>query len=481
MSSQDHFELMIPGATSSAGNVDVTAPYDGSQIATVERADGPAVDQALKTAYGLFRNRDSWLPPPKRIEILSRTTEIMKSRREELAREAAREGGKPLVDSLVEVDRAIDSVHICIETLRTEQGNVIPMNVTPSSANRFAATRREPIGVVVAVSAFNHPLNLIAHQVAPAIAVGCPVVVKPAQVTPLSCLRFVQMLREAGLPDEWCQPAITAGRDVATQLVTDARVAFFSFIGSAKVGWMLNSKLAPGARAALEHGGPAPAIIMADADFDVTVPSVLKGGFYHAGQVCVSVQRVFADQAIAEDFAAQLAAGAEKLRVGDPTLADTEVGPLISPAEVDRVADWVEEARAAGARVLSGGKKISDTCYEPTVLIGAPNDTKISTLEVFGPVVTIYPYTNVDDAIAQANSLPFAFQAAVYTTNVNGAMRAFARLDASAIMINDHTAFRVDWMPFAGIRQSGLGVGGVPYTMHEMQVEKMMVIKSPEL
>ena len=481
MSSQDHFALMIPGATSGAGNVDVTAPYDGSQIATVERADGSAVDQALKTAYGLFRNRDSWLPPPKRIETLSRTTEIMKGRREELAREAAREGGKPLVDSLVEVDRAIDSVHICIETLRTEQGNVIPMNVTPSSANRFAATRREPIGVVVAVSAFNHPLNLIAHQVAPAIAVGCPVVVKPAQVTPLSCLRFVQMLREAGLPDEWCQPAITAGRDVATQLVTDERVAFFSFIGSAKVGWMLNSKLAPGARAALEHGGPAPAIIMADADLDVTIPSVLKGSFYHAGQVCVSVQRVFVDQAIAEDFAARLAAGAEELRVGDPTLADTEVGPLISPAEVDRVAEWVEEARAGGAPVLCGGKKISDTCYAPTVLIGAPSDAKISTLEVFGPVVTIYPYSDVDDAIAKANGLPFSFQAAVYTTNVDGAMRAFARLDASAVMINDHTAFRVDWMPFAGIKQSGLGVGGLPYTMHEMQVEKMMVLKSPEL
>ena len=472
---------MVPGATSGAGYVDVNAPYDLSKIAAVERADGATVEHALATAYGLFRNRDAWKSGAERIEILERTANIMQSRRQELETEAAREGGKPLVDSLVEADRAIDSVRICIEVLRTEQGNVIPMNVTPSSSNRVAFTRREPIGVVVAVSAFNHPLNLIAHQVAPAVAVGCPVVVKPAQVTPLSCLRFIEILREAGLGNEWCQPVITAGRDVATDLVTDPRVAFFSFIGSAKVGWMLNSKLAPGARAALEHGGPAPAIVMADADMAVTIPSLLKGGFYHAGQVCVSVQRVFADQAIAEDLANRLAEGAKKLRVGDPTSPDTEVGPLISPAEVDRVSDWVEEARAAGAKVVCGGKKIGATCYEPTVLYNTPTNVKMSTLEVFGPVVSIRPYSDVNDAIAEANSLPFSFQAAAYTTNIEGAMRAFARLDASAVMINEHTAFRVDWMPFAGIKQSGLGVGGVPYTMHEMQTEKMMVLKSPEL
>ena len=477
----EHFPLMIPRASSAGRIVAVTAPYDGSPIATVASADGPAAEKALEIAYGLFRDRDAWLSIPKRIEVLERTAAIMAERLETLAVEAAREGGKPLIDSRVEVHRAIDSVKLCIEGLRGEGGSVIPMGATASSANRVAFTRPEPIGVVVAVSAFNHPLNLIAHQVAPAVAVGCPVIVKPAEVTPLSCLRFVQILREAGLPEEWCMPAVTSGRDVATALVTDPRVAFFSFIGSGAVGWSLRSKLAPGARCALEHGGAAPVILAADSDMESALPTLAKGGFYHAGQVCVSVQRVFAHSSVALDFATRLAEIASRLRVGDPTLEETEVGPLIKPAEVDRVHDWVEEARNGGAEVLTGGNKISDSCYQPTVLYNPPADAQATCKEIFGPVVCVFSYEDMDEAIARANSLPFAFQAAVFTKDIDTALRATARLDASAVMINDHTAFRVDWMPFAGLRESGHGVGGIPYTMHEMQIEKMVVIRSPEL
>ncbi len=395
--------------------------------------------------------------------------------------EAAREGGKPLIDSRVEVVRAIDSVELCIETLRTDSGSVIPMRINAASAGRLAVTRHEPIGVVVAVSAFNHPLNLIAHQVGPAVASGCPVIVKPAGDTPLSCMRFVQILREAGLPEEWCQPLVTANREVAEALVTDERVAFFSFIGSAQVGWGLRSRLAPGTRAALEHGGPAPVILAADADLDVAVPSILKGGFYHAGQVCVSVQRVFAHESIARDVAERLAEGASKLVVGDPTDPATEVGPLIRPREVTRVAEWVDEAREKGAEVLSGGEALSGTCYKPTVLLDPPDDARVSREEIFGPVVCVFSFSDADDAVRRANALPFAFQASVFTRDLDTAMRVYARLDASAVMVNDHTAFRVDWMPFAGLRRSGLGVGGIPYTMEEMQIEKMIVIRSPEL
>jgi acyl-CoA reductase-like NAD-dependent aldehyde dehydrogenase len=343
-----------------------------------------------------------------------------------------------------------------------------------------AFTRKEPIGVVVAVSAFNHPLNLIVHQVGPAVAAGCPVIVKPASDTPLSCFRFVQMLNEAGLPPGWCQ-ALVAKRDDATRLVTDPRVAFFSFIGSSEIGWGLRSKLAPGTRCALEHGGAAPVIVAADADLDTAIPLLSKGGFYHAGQVCVSVQRVFAHESIAKDLASRLAEAGNQLKIGDPTLGDTDVGPLIRPQEVDRVESWVNEAFDAGTEVLSGAKRISDSCYECTVLFDPPANAKVSEHEVFGPVICVYPYADLDDAIWHANSLPLAFQAAVFTRDVDTAMHAYNHLDGSAIMVNDHTAFRVDWMPFAGLKHSGLGVGGIPHTMHDMQIEKMLVLRSPSL
>lgn len=399
----------------------------------------------------------------------------MEERAESLALEAAREGGKPLLDSRVEVARAIDGVLHCAEMLRSEAGHVIPMNINAASARRVAFTSHEPIGVVVAVSAFNHPLNLIVHQVGPALAAGCPSIVKPAGDTPLSCLRFVEILYEAGLPREWCQPLVIRDSALATRLVADKRVGFFSFIGSGRVGWMLRSKLAPGARCALEHGGAAPALVAADADLDDAVPKLVKGGFYHAGQVCVSVQRIFAHRSIAETLAGRIAQQAVGLKVGDPTSDRTEVGPLIRKQEVDRVEAWVREAVDGGAVLVCGGKRLSNSCYEPTVLLEPPEHSKVSTEEVFGPVVCVYAYDDLDEAIGRANALPVAFQAAVFTRDQATAMHAYARLDASAVMVNDHTAFRVDWMPFAGLRESGLGVGGIPYTFRDMQIEKMFV------
>ena len=394
---------------------------------------------------------------------------------------AASEGGKPYNDSKVEVIRAIDGVHLCIESLRAHAGSVIPLGTTKATTGRVAFTQKEPIGVVVAVSAFNHPLNLIVHQVGPAVASGCPVIIKPAADTPLSCLRFVEILREAGLPAAWCQAIVATDNDTAEKLVTDPRVGFFSFIGSARVGWMLRSKLAPGTRCALEHGGAAPVILAAPYDQDLALPSILKGGFYHAGQVCVSVQRVFAPAADAAAFAGALAKAAEKLVVGAPEDAATEVGPLIRSGEVDRVAEWVDEAVEAGAELLCGGNRISDTCYAPTVLLNPPNESRVSTMEIFGPVVCVYAYDNIDAAVEQANSLPVAFQAAIYSESTEQAMRLYKELDASAVMINDHSAFRDDVMPFAGLRQSGLGIGGIPYTIEDMQIDKMMVVKSAGL
>jgi acyl-CoA reductase-like NAD-dependent aldehyde dehydrogenase len=477
----EHFPLMVPGATAAGEPALISAPFDHAPIATVEQVDAAGAERALATAAALFRNRDTWLSPGRRIEILRRTADIMQQRRQELALEAAREGGKPLMDSLVEADRAVDSVRLCAEHLRVQAGVEVPMDRNAASAGRLAFTQHEPIGVVLAFSAFNHPLNLIAHQVGPAIAAGCPVVVKPAKAAPLSCFRFMRILREAGLPDEWCQAILTVDQDLAQTMVADPRVDFFTFIGSGDVGWGLRSRLAPGARCSLEHGGVAPVIVAADADLEYALPLLTKGGFYHAGQVCVSVQRVFAQRKIARRLAERLAQSAGRLKVGDPTLPDTEVGPLIREKEVERVHEWVEEAVGHGGCVLCGGKALSRTCYAPTVILDPPTDTRVMTHEVFGPVVCVSTFDELDEAIGRANSLPYAFQAAVFTRDLDTALRASRRLNASAVMVNDHTAFRVDWMPFAGLRESGLGVGGIPYTMEEMQVRKMIVIRSKEL
>ncbi|MDT8364386.1 MAG: aldehyde dehydrogenase family protein [Nitrosomonas sp.] len=476
-----HFDLCIPGAAKNTETLSVYAPHDRRLIATMATADQETVDIALNNAHSLFEDRSRWLTKEKRLKILKKTAELMAENFEFLALEAAREGGKPLRDSRVEVARAIDGLQVCIDVLRTSAGTEIPMHINSTSAFKLAFTHLEPIGVVVAVSAFNHPVNLIVHQVAPAIAAGCPVIVKPAEDTPLSCFHFVRLLYQAGLPEEYCQCLMTRDTDITEHLVTSPLIGFFSFIGSAKVGWMLRSKLAQGTRCALEHGGAAPVIVAEDANLDATIPKLTKGGFYHAGQVCVSVQRVFVHRSIAGIFSDAFAEAVNALRVGDPELDSTDVGPLIRPGEVDRIETWINEAISSGAQVKAGGKRVSSTTFQPTLLYDPPGHCKVSLQEIFGPVVCVYPYDNIDEAIRRANALPFAFQASIFTKDIDRAMKAFNQLNASAIMINEHTAFRVDWMPFSGLKQSGLGVGGIPWTFRDMQIEKMMVMHSDEL
>lgn len=476
-----HYTSLIANPEPTTKVMTITAPFDHAPIASVDCASENDIESALACAYALFKDKKNWLSLADRITILEKSKRLLSERQEIFALEAAREGGKPLIDSNVEVARAVDGIQICIETLRTDTGKVVPMRYNAGSAHRLAFTQKEPIGVVLAISAFNHPVNLIIHQVAAAIAAGCPVIIKPASDTPLSCLHLVALFHEAGLPKEWCQALVIKDNALAEKMVSDPRLGFLSFIGSAKVGWSLRSLLAPGVRCALEHGGVAPVIVCEDADLNTAVPLLIKGGFYHAGQVCVSVQRIFAHASIAEKLGALLATAAAKLKIGDPTLPETEVGPLIRSTEVVRIDDWVKEAVQGGAGLLTGGKVLSDSCYACTVLYNPLPTAKVSQLEVFGPVVCVYPYEELNTAILQANALPFAFQAAVFTQSLDAALRAYHYLDASAVMVNDHTAFRVDGMPFAGLRQSGLGVGGIPYTIHDMQIEKMMVIRSEEL
>lgn len=480
MKQGNHCKSLVAGPPVMGVQKNVYSPWDGTPIGTYEQLDYQAAEQALEHAYAAYSNRKEWLAPWRRIEILDKAREIVAARSEELAKQAAHEGGKPLLDSRVEIARAIDGLRSLSECVRNSAGNGIPMGVTQSSAQRLAYTYSEPIGVVLAYSAFNHPFNLIVHQVGPAVAAGCPVIVKPAHTTPLSCFAFMEILHEAGLPLHYGQALYLEDAN-AEKLVEDPRLGFFSFIGSERVGWMLRSRLAEGVRCALEHGGVAPVVVAADADLDDCLPLIAKGGFYHAGQVCVSVQRVFVHADIADRFVSGLRDLAENMKVGDPLLEETDVGPLILPQEVDRTDAWVQEAIQEGAQLVCGGRRLSDTSYACTVLRDPPATALVSQKEVFAPVVCVYSFTDIDDAIARANALPYAFQAAVISRSIDTAMHCCRYLDAATVMVNDHTAFRVDWMPFAGHKRSGYGTGGIAYTFADMQATKLLVWRSPEL
>ena len=456
----------------------IEAAYDGSLLEELPLHTAEQAEAMMAAAHAAFEDRSRWLEPRERIEILTRVAEKIAGRAEELALQAAREGGKPLPDSRVEIARAVEGVHAAIEVVRGLGGTEIPMRLSAGSADRFAYTYREPRGVVLAISAFNHPFNLIVHQVITAIAAGCPVLVKPAPTTPLSCRALVEMVHEAGLPKDLCH-FVFCDNDVAEGLVTDPRMAFLTFIGSARVGWALRSKLPPGATCALEHGGAAPVVLDETADLQDAIPLLLKGGYYHAGQVCVSVQRVYVERGIADAFLESFEAGVRALRVGDPAEATTEVGPLILPREVDRVHEWVREAVDAGAELRCGGEKLSERVYAPTLLVDPPDEARVSTQEIFGPVVCVYRYDDIEDAVARANAPESYFQASVFTQRLDVALDLSRRLHGMAVMVNDHTAFRVDWMPFGGHRMSGLGRGGIEFSVEDMTLERMVVFRRP--
>ncbi|CAC9545494.1 Glyceraldehyde-3-phosphate dehydrogenase (NADP(+)) (EC 1.2.1.9) [uncultured Gammaproteobacteria bacterium] len=452
----------------------VKQAYTGKVLAELQMHDGVQVEQMLSNAQE--RHQIGRLPEIQRIEILQKLADLVEAEHEDFSCLIANEGGKPIRDARVEVTRAISGIRIAIRELGNIKGEKVPMDYTPAGAGHKAHTILEPIGVVVAVSAFNHPLNLAIHQVIPAIATGCPVIIKPASLTPLCTLRLAELIQQAGLPAGWVQVALLNNEN-AEKLVTDPRVAFFSFIGSAKVGWYLKSKLAFGTRCALEHGGVAPLIFDEYADEEGFVNGVVKASMYHSGQVCVSVQRVYVPEKRAQDLAEKIATIAARQVVGDAIDENTDLGPLISPKEIDRIEDWVNAAVASGAQLMTGGKRINAVSYAPTVLLNPAKDAKVSTQEVFAPVVCIYGYKTLEEAIEQANSLEVSFQSSVFSDNAETAMAIAKKLQASAVMINDYTTFRVDWMPFSGRKHSGYGIGGIGYSMRDMLEYKMIVSK----
>lgn len=420
----------------------------------------------------------------ERIDLLEKLTLLLIANKLDFLSVMVDEGGKPWADSVVEFERAIEGIKIAINTIRQQAGKVIGLGYQVSSHSHTAYTHSFPRGVVLAFSAFNHPLNLIVHQVIPAFAAGCPCIIKPAADTPLTCLKLVAAMHEVGIPIDYIQTVITDDVTTASAMAQSDDIAFFSFIGSADIGWMLRSKLKPGVRCALEHGGVAACIVCEETDIHLAAQSISKGGFYHAGQVCVSTQKIYVHQSIKDPFIASLIDCTIKLKIGNANDPLVNVGPLIRKTAVQRIHAWVNEAIDEGATLLTGGTPyndhdhISGNYYTPTILLEPSATSKVSCQEVFGPVVCIYTYDDFNHVLSEINSKDFAFQAAIYTNNIAQINKAYDRIEASSIIINDHTAFRDDVMPFAGLKKSGLGTGGIPYTIDDMQYQKMRVIKN---
>lgn len=454
--------------------LEIFSPYDLTKIGEVQKHSLEQVKEMLVNAHKFFHDSSKHLKPYQRIEILNKLINLIKREEINFTTLIATEGGKPWVDANFEAVRAISGVESAIAEIHKIGGMQTPMELTPFSINRTAFSIKEPIGVVFAVSAFNHPLNLLIHQIIPAIAVGCPIIIKPASTTPMTCLKLVDLLYEAGLPELYCQVAI-CDAEVTTQILQDSKVAFFNFIGSGKVGWELVKMLAPGTRYCLEHGGVAPVIIDSNVDLNKVALSLAKGAFYHAGQVCVSSKRIYVPKNMVKQFNQVFAEIVAKLKVGNPLAKDTDVGPLILPKEVDRVDSWVKEAIDLGGELIIGGERLSQTTYAPTIIYNPPENALVSKNETFGPVACVYSYEDIEDAIDRANSLPYAFQAALFSDSLNFAMKVAKKIDSASIMINDHSAYRADWMPFGGRRASGFGMGGIVNNMHDLLQNKMIL------
>ena len=449
-------------------DLDVINPSDESVCAVVSLGSQADTDAAVAAAKAAL---PSWSVSTKdeRIALLERLYDIYERRMEDMAQAISIEMGAPIDFS--RASQATSGTSAIKEFLRQLKKFEFEEQLDDSE-NRLLY---EPKGVCALITPWNWPISQVALKVIPAIAAGCPVLIKPAPKTPLSCMVFIALLREAGCPEHMAIPIPTTN-ELAGKIVTDSRIGAFNFIGSASVGWQLRSKLAPGVRCSLEHGGIAPVIIDETVDIDTIIPKLIKGGFYHAGQVCVSVQRIFIHNSIKQQFVDKITEAAKRQEVGDPTLAATEIGPLIKPQEVDRVALWVDEAKNGGATITCGGAPLENQCYASTIVVDPPLDSKLMTHEVFGPVISINGFNNFDQAIKVANDKKWVFQTAIMTNDINNAVKASQKIDAATVIINDHTAFRVDWMPFGGHAQSGLALGGVKSSIKNFSKEKLIVI-----
>ncbi len=456
----------------SASTAKVINPFTGETIAEVCRAgqtEAAAAVQAAAAAAVPMRE----LPAHVRADALLKIAAALRARQEEVARTITAEAGKPITDSRREVARAIQTFSVAAEEAKRIPGEIVPMDWMPGTESYLGIMRRFPIGPILGITPFNFPLNLVAHKVAPALAAGNPIVIKPAPQTPLTALLLGEIVLESGLP-AGALSVIPCDNAVAERLVVDDRFKMLSFTGSAAVGWMLKGK-AGKKRVTLELGGNAAVIVEPDADLDVAAQRCAVGGYTYAGQTCISVQRIFVHQSVLQPFTEKLLARVAALKVGDPTKEDTVIGPLIDQAAAQRVEAWIGEAVAQGGRLLLGGKR-SGSVVEATVLSEVTPTMKVSCQEIFGPVVTVSPYSRFEDALTAVNDSPYGLQAGVFTRDVGRIFHAFRNLEVGAVLANEIPTFRADHMPYGGVKDSGLGREGVRYAIEEMTEPRLLVL-----
>jgi acyl-CoA reductase-like NAD-dependent aldehyde dehydrogenase len=453
----------------------VASPFDGHEIGRVPKCDAAEVDRAVAAATAA--RRDGPLPAWRRAEILDAAATRLAARVDDFARIIAEEAAKPIKTARVEAKRAVSTFTFAAAVARDLTGEMIPMDAADVGEGKLAFTLPVPIGVVGAISPFNFPLNLVAHKVAPAIAAGCPVVLKPASQTPLSAIALAALLLdECGLPAGHLNVVTGSGGTVGNAIVDHDDIAMITFTGSPDVGWGIKAQ-APRKKVGLELGNNAPVIIEPDGDAHTAAAKVSVAGFSHAGQSCISTQRVFVHEDVAETFLGELVPKVEALKVGDPLDESTDVSALISGSERDRVTEWVAEATAAGAKVACGGTLV-DGVLAPTVLTNVQPDMKVCALEVFGPVVAVQTYRDLDDAFALANDTRYGLQAAIFTADLGAALRAARTLDFGGVLVNEVPTFRTDQMPYGGLRDSGNTREGPKYAAHEMTEPRLVVIQT---
>jgi acyl-CoA reductase-like NAD-dependent aldehyde dehydrogenase len=452
--------------------IEVRSPYDGELVGRVPKAGAAETRRALDAAE---RAMSEPVPAHERAAILDRVASQLEERHDEVARTICEEAGKPIKAARVEAMRAVSTFTMAAVEARKLAGDLVPMDASPAGVGKLAFTLRVPIGIVGAISPFNFPLNLVAHKIAPALAAGCAVVLKPASQTPLSALLLAEIESEAGLPDGWLNVVCGPASEIGDVLVADERVRMISFTGSASVGWGLRER-ASRKTVSLELGNATPVIVAADADLADAAARLAANAFSFAGQSCISVQRIYVERAAYDPFLEHFLPLVEALKLGDPADEDTDVGPLIAQSERERVLSWIDEARDLGAEILAGGSLEGDL-LRPTVIANPPPNAKVVSEEVFGPVCTVTPYDTLDEAIALANATRYGLQAGIFIADVKDALNAARALEFGGVTVNEAPTFRADQMPYGGVKESGNTREGPAYAIREMTDERVVVLQ----
>jgi acyl-CoA reductase-like NAD-dependent aldehyde dehydrogenase len=465
-------KLLLDGEWIETGEwQDVDSPYSGETVARVARAGAEHARKALDAAE---RAMSSPLPAHERAAILDRVATLLKERHDEVAQTISAEAGKPMKAARVEAERAVSTYTMAAVEARRLSGEVVPMDASAAGVGKVAYTMRVPIGIVGAITPFNFPLNLVAHKVAPALAAGCAVVLKPAGHTPLSALLLGELETEAGLPPGWLNVVVGPSDEIGDVIVEDQRVKLITFTGSSGVGWKIRER-AVKKRVNLELGNATPVVVEADADIEEAAAKLAANAFSFAGQSCISVQRIYVKRDAYDDFVSRFVPKVQALKVGDPGEEDTDVGPVIDEDARDRIVSWVEEAKSAGATVLTGGEVV-DGLLQPTVLADVTQDMKVSCQEVFGPLCTVSPYDSSEDAFELANATEYGLQAGIFTASVKTALAAAAALEFGGVTVNEAPTFRADQMPYGGVKESGNTKEGPHYAVREMTEERLVVL-----